>query len=205
VVDEAVRVAASSPHEVAVRPIDGASESRVRRPQLSVDLRCARTDLASTGRYLSEILWPGIRHATEGAGLFNTDAEHLSSVSAKVVLGWAGTELAAGLYIIIDAANVAWLNGVRVAEPYRNRGYGSNLVRWACALAGRSPDVKHHALTVRCDNSGTPYNSAFATYVRCGFTPIGEPYSVTVSGLLCDRHLGPPGSRFLTLRMESRP
>jgi ribosomal protein S18 acetylase RimI-like enzyme len=181
--------------------------SKNRRPAaaLRVVLRCALTDPVFVECYLSEILWPGIQHPIESAGLFNTEPKHLSSVRARVAIGWVGTKAAAGLYATIDGDNTAWLHGVRVAEAYRNSGYGSALVRQACASLTAAPlDIKCYALTVRCDDSGRPFEQAFSTYGRCGFVPVGVPYPVTVSGLPCDRHLGNPGSQFLTLRMEAR-
>lgn len=171
---------------------------------LTVEFRYAHTDQTFTNLYRTKILRPGVEHPREGAFLYDADYQFLANAHAIIGVGCIGDDLATGLYVTIDGMDTAWINGVRTREEFRSFGYGSTLVDQTQLYISKRLGIQHFALTVRCDDQGTPNDAAFKTYERCGFQPVGRAYPVTISGDTCDRHLGSVGTKFLTQRMEAR-
>jgi len=171
-------------------------------PPLTIKFRDARISRAFTSRYLTEVLRPGVEHPVEGAHLYDANPSFLAAAGAIISLGWAGDQIAAGLYITIDGLDTAWINGVRVREKFRRLGYGSAMVTEALAYISGYLNIRHCALTVFCDGQGIPNEAAFDLYLECGFRQLKWPYPVTVAGSLRDRHLGAAGTKRLAVQME---
>lgn len=171
---------------------------------LTVEFRYAHADQPFTNRYLTEVLQPGVKHPREGAFLYDADYNFLAYARAIIGIGWISNDPAAGLYVTIDGADVAWVNGVRTREEFRNSGFGSALVGEAQSYISKHLGIRRFALTVRCDDQGIPNPAAVKAYEHCRFQRVGKPYAVTISGSSCDRHLGPIGTKFLTQRMEAQ-
>jgi len=170
---------------------------------LSVEFRAATEDQAFAEYYVTQINWPGIAHPVERHALYRTDYETLAKAGSIVALGTTATgEVACGLYIIIDGADIAWMCGVRVIPSHQAQGFGSILVHAALDFIRDRLGITRVALTVRCDDAGSPLPTPFKTYNRSGFRTVGEPFPVTISGLPCDCHMGDPGCNVLSLRME---